>query len=108
MTDLHTNRALMTILLVIFTVGFILLGILSLLEYEHPLSHYMELLFHDRIVQIIMLDFLFFFIWVVLWMIDCGRKSGRSAIGWIPLGLIAASLMIYLYVITERKDRSSS
>jgi hypothetical protein len=108
MNELHTNRTLMLILLLSFMGGSIWLGILSRSAYEHPLQHYIDLLLNDRIVQIIMLDFLFFFIWVVLWMADQRRETGRRVVLWIPLGLVAASLMIYLFIIARRKEEASS
>jgi uncharacterized BrkB/YihY/UPF0761 family membrane protein len=101
--NLHTNPRVLLILLVLLLIGFTLLGILALRQFDHPLDHYWNLLVHDRIVDMIMFDFFFFFVWVYFWMTDRGKSAGRVVFLWLRIGVIAATLMIYLYILTGRK-----
>ena len=91
---------------VLFVAGFIILGLLTLGQFDHPLSHYGDLLMHDHIVQMIMFDFLFFFLWVFFWMIDRGKVRNRRVFSWLLVGLVAATLMIYLFILSEREPDS--
>jgi lysylphosphatidylglycerol synthetase-like protein (DUF2156 family) len=74
--QLHTHRALLLPLFVVFLGGFFLLGWLALAAYKSPLEHLWDLTRHDRIFQLVLYDFLFFFVWVFLWMIDRGKARG--------------------------------
>ena len=101
--NLHTNPRILSILLIFFLTGFCLLGISALMQFDHPLEHYIDLLMHDRVVQMIMFDFLFVFIWVFLWMIDQEKPFRRYVFRWILIGMIAATLMIYLFILLDRR-----
>ncbi len=101
--QLHTNKKILSVLLLLFSIGIIALGILSLSQFDHPLEHFRDLVLHDRIVQMIMFDFLFFFTWVFLWMIDRGQEHRRMVFPWLILGILAASWMILVFIVTERK-----
>ncbi len=99
--ELHSDRRIAGIILAAFVIPFVAVGIMALLEGADPVSHLFDLLLHDRVVQLIMIDFVFFFVWVVLWMIDLGRREKRNVLVWIPLGLIAGTLMITLFVLSN-------
>lgn len=101
--ELHTNNKLLSLLLVVFMIGFVALGILALDQFNHPFDHFRDLVTHDRVVQMIMFDFIFFFIWVFLWMIDRGKKTGRVVVPWLVVGIVAATLMVYIFILTGRK-----
>ena len=103
--NLHTNQRLMIVLLIPFSVTMATLFWLSLAEYPHPIGHFLDLLEHDRVFQMVMFDFTFFFLWVIFWMIDRARKTGQAVFPWIVVGLVCATWMIYLFVATGRRVR---
>ncbi len=104
---IHRDKKVLTILVIPFLIAFAALTWMAWSEMEAPLQHTWDLLKHDRIFQMVMLDFTFFFIWVFLWMIDRARKTQRNPFPWIIVGLLVATLMIYLFVLTEprREDQ---
>ncbi len=97
--ELHTDRRVIRIILVAFALSYLIFGELAMREWSDPVAHFLDLLLHDRVVQLIMIDFFFFFVWVVFWMIDYGRRERRRVLYWIPLGAIAATLMITLFLL---------
>ena len=103
--ELHTNKKLLTLHLILFVTGFTVLAILAFGQFTNPFDHFADLLLHDRIVQMVMFDFFFFFLWVLYWMIDRGKRSGRRVLPWVLVGILAATLMIYIFILTERKTK---
>jgi uncharacterized BrkB/YihY/UPF0761 family membrane protein len=103
MEPLHTNKRLLSILFILFCVVFVGLGVLTLIECPSPFAHALDLLLHDRIVQLVMVDFAFFFLWVYFWIIDQSRATKRNPIPWFIVGLIAATIMIYAFVLSGQK-----
>ncbi len=101
--EYHTNPRILLILLIVFAGGFIIIGFCALGEYANPLQHLWDLLVHDHVVQLIMFDFLFFFVWVFLWMIDRGKLRNRRMFPWLVVGIVAATLMIYIFILSERR-----
>ncbi|MBI3766770.1 MAG: hypothetical protein HY277_09765 [Ignavibacteriales bacterium] len=81
---------------------------MSLIEAQSPFAHFWNLMLHDRIFQVVMLDFTFFFVWVFFWMIDRARMNGRNPYPWLLVGMCVATLMIYLYILTERRGSTQS
>ncbi len=104
----HLRRPLLSVLLILFLISFVVIGWFALREGVSPVSHFFDLLQHDRVMQLVMLDFTFFFIWVFLWMIDRARQTNRTAAPWIIVGILAASLMIYLFILTEKNRNPAS
>ncbi len=100
--NLHTSRPIAGALFTAFSLAAASLGALAFAEGTNPFTHALELLLHDRVVQIIMADFTFFFLWVLCWMIDDGTKQWRKIIPWMIVGLAGATWMITLYVMTRR------
>jgi hypothetical protein len=96
---LHKNKAALHVLLVLFVAGVLALGTLTLIEDSAPFAHAWRLLLNDRIMQLVMWDFLFFFVWVCFWIHDDARERSRRRVPWFLLGVIAATLMIYVYVL---------
>ncbi len=104
----HLHCPLLFGLLFLFLISFGIVGWLALHEGVSPISHFFDLLLHDHVMQLVMLDFAFFFVWVFLWMIDRARQTNRSAAPWIIVGIFAASLMIYFFILTEKRAAASS
>lgn len=103
---LHTNRRLLVALTIPFTITFLVLLWSSVAGTGNPGARFFDLLFHDRVFQLVMFDFTFFFIWVFLWMIDRGREKGRMVFPWLIVGLLCATLMIHLFIATEKQTHA--
>ncbi len=101
---LHTRRKTAYILLGGFTAAFLALGIAALREHPDPVGHFIDLLLHDRVMQIVMADFAGMFAWVFCWMLDDARKRGKKPWGWLVVGAIGATWMIALYLVRRPAD----
>ncbi len=106
--ELHTNRKLLLGLLIAFCLGFAVLMWIAWTEIPAPLDHLWQLTLHDRMFQLVTLDFLFFFFWVFFWMVDRARRTQRNLFPWLIVGLLSATLMIFLFILTESKREKLS
>jgi hypothetical protein len=57
------------------------------------------------IVRGTMVDFTFTVAWAALYLLDAGRRQGRSGWAWMPLLLIFPTLALFLFTLTEREPR---
>jgi hypothetical protein len=81
--------------------------LMALAEGTNPFVHCWDLLLHDRVAQIIMADFTFFFLWVFCWMVDDGKRRWGTILPWMVVGIAGATWMITLYIITRGAKKHS-